>query len=364
MYLNHKFILFLFLNLFSFSLKAQTDSIISNEITVDTSLSPGGNVEKYGFKSLFVKKEFNSAEKYDAQINPQAWGFIQDYLQLHGRNLEKMKSWGIPYFTLIDNVLMQYGLPNELKYLAVIESGLNTNATSWVGARGPWQFMPYTAKEYGLLVTGWADERTDYFRSTHAAAKYLTSLYNDLNDWLLVIAAYNGGPGRVYSAIKKSGSRDFWKLQYYLPEESRNHVKKFIATHYIMEGKGGVTTTVNNGQNGMITEFAPEKTDPNIDVQAIVGKFSSVVMSKNLLMDLLYFNQLNPNFDAVLAGNKAFNLRLPKEKMQLFNNNRYSILSESVQLLMRFYGEEGLKDIYPKVSELPEVKKKIVRKKA
>lgn len=322
-----------------------------------------GNVEKYGFKSLFVTKEFNGTTAYDAQIHPQAWGFIQDYLDRHGKNLQKMKSWGTPYFTLIDNVLTQYGLPHELKYLAVIESGLNTNATSWVGARGPWQFMPYTAKEYGLSVNGWIDERTDYFRSTHAAAKYLTTLYNDLNDWLLVIAAYNGGPGRVYSAIKKSGSRDFWKLQYHLPEESRNHVKKFIATHYIMEGKGGVTTVVNDGKQQHPAEFAPEKTDPNIDVQVIAGKFSSVVMAKNLMVDLLYFNQLNPNFDAVLAGNNTFNLRLPKEKMQLFNSNRYAILSESVQLLMRFYGEDGMKDIYPKVSELPEVKKKPVVKK-
>lgn len=330
----------------------------------DTSIeTQQGNVEKYGFKSLFVTKEFNGTNAYDAQIHPQAWGFIQDYLDRHGKNLQKMKSWGIPYFTLIDNVLTQYGLPHELKYLAVIESGLNTNATSWVGARGPWQFMPYTAKEYGLNVNGWIDERTDYFRSTHAAAKYLTSLYNDLDDWLLVIAAYNGGPGRVYSAIKKSGSRDFWKLQYYLPEESRNHVKKFIATHYIMEGKGGVTTVVNDGKQPQPAEFAPEKTDPNIDVQVIAGKFSSVVMAKNLMVDLLYFNQLNPNFDAVLAGNNTFSLRLPKDKMQLFNSNRYSILSESIQLLMRFYGEDGMKDIYPKVSELPEVKKKPVPKK-
>ncbi len=330
----------------------------------DTSIeTQQGNVEKYGFKSLFVNKEFNATNAYDAQIHPQAWGFIQDYLDRHGKNLQKMKSWGIPYFTLIDNVLTQYGLPHELKYLAVIESGLNTNATSWVGARGPWQFMPYTAKDYGLQVNGWIDERTDYFRSTHAAAKYLTSLYNDLDDWLLVIAAYNGGPGRVYSAIKKSGSRDFWKLQYYLPEESRNHVKKFIATHYIMEGKGGVTTVVNDGKQPQPAEFAPEKTDPNIDVQVIAGKFSSVVMAKNLMVDLLYFNQLNPNFDAVLAGNNTFSLRLPKDKMQLFNSNRYSILSESIQLLMRFYGEDGMKDIYPKVSELPEVKKKPVPKK-
>lgn len=333
----------------------------NNSTAIDTSTATNGDVGKYGFKNLFVNKEYNSALPYDGQIHPQAWGFIQDYLDAHGKSLNKMKSWGVPYFTLIENVLMQYGLPHELKYLAVIESGLNTNATSWVGARGPWQFMPYTAKEYGLNVNAWVDERTDYFRSTHAAAKYLTTLYNDLHDWLLVIAAYNGGPARVYSAIKKSGSRDFWKLQYYLPAESRTHVKKFIATHYIMEGKGGVTTTVNNGET-KVDEFAPEKTDPNIDVQAIAGKFSSVVMAKNLTMDLIYFNNLNPNFDAVLAGNNVFNLRLPKDKMQLFNANRYSILSESVQLLMRFYGEDGIKEVYPKVSELPELKKPVKKK--
>jgi membrane-bound lytic murein transglycosylase D len=353
------FILFHACFLLSF---AQTDSS-GNGVKVDTPVTQG-NVEQYGFQSLFVTKEFSPAKSYDAQIHPQAWGFIQDYLDGHGKSLTKMKSWGVPYFTLIDNVLMQYGLPRELKYLAVIESGLSNNATSWVGAKGPWQFMPYTAVEYGLQVNGWMDERTDYFRSTHAAAKYLTYLYNNLHDWLLVIAAYNGGPGRVYTAIKKSGSRDFWKLQYYLPNESRNHVKKFIATHYIMEGKGGVTTMVNNGkQPTKANEFAPEKTDPNIDVQPIVGKFSSVIMAKNLVMDLTLFNQLNPNFDGVLAGNNTFDLRLPKDKMQLFNATRYNILSESVQLLMRFYGEEGMKDIYPKVSELPEVKKKAVRRK-
>lgn len=359
----HKFlftIIFISCSVCAFS---QKDSTVNGNVIDTTGENKTGDVTKYGFQALFVNKEFNSSASYDAQIHPQAWGFIQDYLDRYGKNLQKMKGWGIPYFTLIDNVLTQYGLPHELKYLAVIESGLNTNATSWVGARGPWQFMPYTAKEYGLHVNAFMDERTDYFRSTHAAAKYLTSLYNDLNDWLLVIAAYNGGPGRVYSAIRKSGSRDFWKLQYYLPAESRMHVKKFIATHFIMEGKGGVTTAVNDGKQPAANEFAPEKTDPNIDVQAIVGKFSSVVMAKNLVIDLLYFNQLNPNFDAVLAGNNAFNLRLPKDKMQIFNSNRYNILNESVQLLMRFYGEDGTKDIYPKVSDLPEVKKKPVPKK-
>lgn len=332
-------------------------------VAADTASPNQNHAEKYGFQTLFAKKDFTAALPYDEQLHPQAWGFVQDYLTRYGKGLEKMKSWGIPYFTLIENVLMQYDLPKELKYLAVIESGLNTNATSWAGARGPWQFMPGTARDYGLRVNNWMDERTDYFRSSHAAARYLTSLYNDLNDWLLVIAAYNGGPARVYSAIKKSGSRDFWKLQYFLPEESRLHVKKFIATHYIMEGKGGVTTAGNQGKQPTPT-LSPEQTDPTIEVQAIAGKFSSVVMAKHLVMDLIYFNRLNPDFDAILAGNKVFELRLPKEKMQRFNTNRYTILSESIQLLLNFYGEEGLKEVYPKVSEVPELKTKPVKKKS
>src|SRR5674476_697749 len=190
---------------------------------------------KYGFKNLFKNYSYNSTMPYSSQVNPYAESYMHDYLQAHGSYLQKLKSTASLKFNFIDNILTQYGLPKELKYLAVIESNLNSNATSWVGARGPWQFMSYTAKDYGLQVNGFIDERTDYFKSTNAAARYLLSLYKDLKDWLLVIAAYNGGEGRVHSAIKKSGSHNFWKLQYDLPEESRNHVKKFIATHYIME---------------------------------------------------------------------------------------------------------------------------------
>ncbi len=190
---------------------------------------------KYGFKNLFKNFSYNSTMPYSSQVNPYAETYMQDYLQAHGTYLQKLKNSATLKFNFIDNIFAGYGLPKELKYLAVIESDLNANAMSWVGARGPWQFMSYTAKDYGLQVNGFTDERTDYYKSTNAAARYLLTLYKDLKDWLLVIAAYNGGPGRVYSAIRQSGSKNFWALQYYLPEESRNHVKKFIATHYIME---------------------------------------------------------------------------------------------------------------------------------
>jgi membrane-bound lytic murein transglycosylase D len=102
--------------------------------------------------------------------------------------------------------------------------------------------MPKTARILGLKVNRQFDERTNYTKSTRAAAIYLKDLYREFGDWLLVLAAYNGGPGPVYTAIRKSGSRNFWELQKYLPAESRGHVKKYIATHYYFEGKGSITT--------------------------------------------------------------------------------------------------------------------------
>lgn len=302
---------------------------------------------KYGFKNLFNKYRYNSSLPYSSQVNPNAEVYMQDYLRSHSGSLLKMKTWGMPYFNLIDNIFMQYGLPKELKYLAVIESNLSTAATSWVGAGGPWQFMPYTARDYGLVVNGAYDERRDYNKSTHAAARYLLALYKDMHDWLLVIAAYNGGPGRVYSAMKKSGSKDFWALQYYLPQESRNHVKKFIATHYVMEGNGDFTgggvnqqsfatgTGMKGGANiysntSDLTEAEKQLTQ----TETISGKFNSAVIAKNLSIDISQFHKYNPDFDNRLGMNGQFDMILPSEKMQLFLANKYHILNECVQLLL------------------------------
>lgn len=299
-------------------------------------------VTKYGFKNLFKNYSYNASMPYSSQVNPYAETYMQDYLQAHSNYLRGMRSTAKPYFNLIDNILVQYGLPKELKYLAVIESNLNSQATSWVGARGPWQFMSYTAKDYGLQVTGFIDDRTDYYKSTHAAARYLLSLYKDLKDWLLVIAAYNGGPGRVYSAIKKSGSRNFWALQYYLPTESRNHVKKFIATHYIMEASDNSETMPNfdyvslNTTQGILSSKSSlsESEKNNTEVLNISGKYNSLIIAKNLIIDINEFNRLNPGFDMVLASGEAYDLRLPSDKMDLFVANKYSILNECVQVLL------------------------------
>ena len=301
-------------------------------------------VTQYGFKDLFKNYSYNSAIPYSAQVDPHAEKYMQDYLNSHEAYLLNLKKTAAPYFNLIDGILIKYGLPRELKYLAVIESDLKTNALSTAGARGPWQFMSYTAKDYGLIVNDQQDDRTDYYKSTNAAAKYLLYLYKNLKDWLLVIAAYNGGPGKVYSAAQKSGSRNFWNLQYYLPEESRNHVKKFIATHYIMEAESNKDNLPNSQFNysslsndkGSFQErqlTASEK--ENVDSVQVSGRYNAEVIAKNISMDIDAFNHYNPRFDNVLATGASYNLLLPGEKMEEFRRNKYQILNESVEQLLK-----------------------------
>jgi membrane-bound lytic murein transglycosylase D len=250
-----------------------------------------------------------------------------------------MKTWGRPYFDIMNNILAQHGLPTELKYLSVIESALKTYAVSWAGAVGPWQFMPATARNLGLRVNKRVDDRIDFQKSTHAAARYLTELFGIYGDWLLVIAAYNGGPGNVNSAIRRSGSKNFWDLQYYLPAESRNHVKKFIATHYIIEGEGGITTvTKKEAADLLLTPFADVTVDTDAKLMNVTGRYHSLVISRFIEMNIVEFSRLNPNFDKTLAENGSFDLRLPADKMLLFHANKPQILEQSIKLLLTIDG--------------------------
>jgi len=324
--------------------------ILSKKIPTKDNVQYFNLLNKYGFKNLFSNNTFNNTISYKAQINPNAELFVQDYMKNHSGYLQKMKQWGLPYFNLIETVLQQYGLPKELKYIAVIESNLSTAATSYKGAGGPWQFMPYTARDFGLKVNKYQDERRDYYKSTHAAARYLLTLYRELHDWLLVMAAYNGGLGRVNYAIKKSRSKNFWNLQYYLPEESRTYVKRFIATHFIMEGTGGITTSEESSDNtsiktnNPIENFTQNKTTKapelnaeeliGLEVLPISGKYNAAIIAKNIEMDIALFNRYNPDFDGIMSTQGNFNLRLPISKMQLFVAKKYPILNESLQAIL------------------------------
>lgn len=302
----------------------------------DSTLNDG----KTGFKSLFSTNHFDASRPYAAQLNPRAVSFVQEYIRKQGKELERMKSWGKPYFDLYDNVLSLYGIPREMKYLSVIESHLNSGLVSWAGAVGPWQLMDYEARRFGLQTRG-VDERTDYYKSTHVAARLMKELYGEFGDWLLVVAAYNGGPGRVRQAIRKAGSRDFWDLQYYLPEETRNHVKKFIGTHYVFEGSGGWTTmTASETQVQKALAAKPQEVQLSSDelantaVVEVGGRYNSVIIANALALDITRFNKWNPGFDKTLSEGKKYPMRLPKETVPVFEARKNSLLMESVRALL------------------------------
>jgi len=208
---------------------------------------------KKGMETIIVKlpaethEDISAAGGYPSiepqiKLNEKGALFVRRYIKNRGDCLVNVKKRSVIPFDIIDSVFTLYKLPVELKYLAVVESELKPSALSQVGARGPWQLMPGTAKVLGLKITRQNDERINFYKSTRAAARYLKDLHVQFNDWLLVLAAYNGGPKPVYRAIHKSGSKNFWVLQKYLPCESRQHVKKFIATHYYFEGHGSEAT--------------------------------------------------------------------------------------------------------------------------
>jgi soluble lytic murein transglycosylase-like protein len=192
---------------------------------------PGKQVTLPG-KKISVNVIAKKQEMNLSLANEQGKKFVDNYLRHNDGDLYVVKQRSEGPFSIIDSVLGRYGLPQELRYLAVIESDLKSTALSRVGARGPWQLMPTTAHELGLKVNRKSDDRVNYYKSTVAAAKYLRDLHREFGDWLLVLAAYNGGPVPVYRAIHKAHSRSFWVLQKYLPAESRGHVKRFIATAY------------------------------------------------------------------------------------------------------------------------------------
>jgi membrane-bound lytic murein transglycosylase D len=168
-------------------------------------------------------------------FNSHVKSFINLYAVRRRQQSSRMLGLSYVYFPMFEEYLARYNLPLELKYLAMVESALNPTAGSKAGAKGLWQFMLGTGKEYGLRVTTLVDERYDPMKETEAACQYLQSLYARYEDWFLVLAAYNSGPGTVNKAIIRSGGvRNYWAIWPYLPKETRGYVPAFIAVTYLM----------------------------------------------------------------------------------------------------------------------------------
>jgi membrane-bound lytic murein transglycosylase D len=314
--------------------------LIQFKVSANTGLMDTLIDDKKPFANLFLYNKAVSNKSYQSQINPRAISFVDEYIKKQGKSLEKMKVWGKPYFDLYDQILINYGIPKEMKYLSVIESHLGAGGISWAGAVGPWQLMPGVAKEYGLQVGGYWDQRTDYFKSTHVAARIMKKLYTEFDDWLLVVASYNCGNGCVRSAIRRAKSKDFWQLQYFLPEETRNHVKKFIATHLIFEGAGGFTTMTaaevaqakTQIKNTPLTLSAAELAGSALI--EVSGRFNSLVVANELQINIQQFNAWNPGFDKALAAGEKYAMRISKDKEAIFLAKKNQLLLASVRAII------------------------------
>jgi membrane-bound lytic murein transglycosylase D len=239
---------------------------------------------------------------------------VRRYIEVYTR--QKRSSVGVMlglsqyYFPLFDEIFDYYDIPNEMKYMSIIESALNPRATSRTRAVGLWQFMYGTGRSYGLTINSLVDERRDPIKSTYAAARYVKDLYAIYHDWTLVIAAYNCGPGNVNKAIRRSGGkRNYWDIYYYLPRETRGHVPAFIAATYTM-----------NYYREHNLKPIPVSFPVTSDTIMVTKNLHFMQISEVLGLPVQLLKDMNPQYrtDIIPVNGQPMSLRLPLEQTTRF----------------------------------------------
>lgn len=204
------------------------------KISMDTVQVQVRQVPVVRYQNIYHERLSSIQKEVPLTYNEVVQSFINIYL---GRKDQMGRMLGLSeyYFPIFEKALKSKGIPEEVKYLSIVESALDPHAVSHVGATGPWQFMFSSAKAFGLTIDNFVDERKDPIAASYAAANYFRDAYNEFGDWQLALAAYNCGKGNVNRAIQLAGGvTDFWAIREYLPKETRNYVPAFIATTYVM----------------------------------------------------------------------------------------------------------------------------------
>lgn len=268
--------------------------------------------------SVYIQRLQSMQSAVSLSYNSTVKSYIAMYTNRKPKQVAVMLGLANYYFPMFEESLAKYGLPMELKYLPIIESALNPGANSSASAVGLWQFMYPTGKMYKLEISTFVDERRDPLKATDAAVRYLRDLYNIYNDWHLVIAAYNCGPGNVNKAIKRSGNaRDYWKIYYNLPKETRGYVPAFIAANYVM----------NFYQNHNIYPLLPEF--PIITDTIMVNEYLHFdQISEVIGISMAQIRTLNPQYrrDIIPASKaKAYSLVLPQDEISTYLENESTI---------------------------------------
>lgn len=251
--------------------------------------------------------------------------YILRYVKHSPRQLAALQRKAEYYFPIFEDILAKHDLPYELCYMPVIESALNPQARSHMGATGLWQFMPATGKKYGLEINSLVDERMDPIRSTEAACLFLKNLYAIFQDWNLVIAAYNCGPGNVNKAIHRAGGkRDFWSIYPYLPSETRGYLPIFIAASYAM----------NYAEAHGICPATPLTTMAS-DTIVTTQRQHLKQIADNIDIPLAELRRLNPQYPRdIIPGGKAYAICLPIEKAGLYIDKQDTILAYQAKELI------------------------------
>lgn len=294
------FSFFLLFPRYSLTYSEETSQILKQDEKKETIFS--GNED---FKLLPEQKE-NFLNRIEQKIN-----LFSDRLK------ERFSIWlsrSSKYIEKMKEILIEKGLPEDLVYLPLIESGFNVHARSPAKAVGPWQFIESTGKRYGLVIDWWRDERKDPIKSTEAAAKYLKDLYKMFGDWSLALAAYNAGEGRVYKAINKIGENDYWNLleTRYLPRETKDYVPKYIAAITIAK------QPENFGFENL-KEYEPMEYD-----EVIIPSPTDIdIIAKCAETDSKTIKELNPELKrwATPINVREYIVRIPAGKKETFWTN-------------------------------------------
>ncbi len=280
---------------------------------------------------VYIKRLSALPTTIEMPYNQVVRSYINMYTQRKRELVEAMLGMSLYYMPIFEQALERHGVPLELRYLPVIESAMNPDAVSRVGATGLWQFMLPTARGLGLEISTLVDERRDPYASSEAAAQYLKQLYNMYNDWSLAIAAYNCGPGNVNKALRRAGmenkpDKDFWSIYYFLPQETRGYVPAFIAANYVM--------TYYN-QHGISPALAkrPIITD-SVHVSKRVN-FKQISSVLNIPVEEI--RVLNPQYrhDIIPGDIRPYSLVLPSMQVYSYIMSEDSIVGHDATLYAR-----------------------------
>jgi len=310
--------------------------------------------DDFVFENRLAK--LDAVSTFDLEFNPTVKGYINMYANRKREMVSRMLGVAQLYYPMFEEVLDRYNLPLELKHLAVIESALNPLAKSRAGAVGLWQFMYPTAKMYGLNINSYIDERSDPYKETVAAAEFLQFLYKMFGDWQMVLAAYNGGPGTINHAIRRSGGKKtYWEIRPFLPVETQGYVPAFIAANYVM----------NYYLEHNIYPSVPKKNYFEIDTVVIKQPISFEELSSILEIPFEDIQYYNPTYKKNIIPSGGHILTLPKNKVGQFLTNEkeiYAMLQQRNQdsktSLENNFKEKQIKHVVKKNDKISSIAKK------